>query len=108
MPQTRTTSVQIVLFDHFGVIGVDPLVQWQLRHKLSPSNITTMNTICERIDRGDLELIPFYSELGHLSNQSSEEVKMELDSLSEYNWELLEYVTKIRKMFQVKIGLLSN
>lgn len=101
-------KITIVLFDHFGVVGVDPLQKWQLDHQLDEAQLEVVHAICDLIDAGELELFPFYSKLGELTSQTGMEVKRELDNNSGYNQDLLAIIRQLRHIKNVRIGLLSN
>lgn len=53
-----------VLFDYYGVIGVDPLVAWKQNHKLGSESWVKVIDICQQSDAGVIDLPAFYEQLG--------------------------------------------
>lgn len=98
----------IVLFDHFGVVCSDPLAKWKQDYRLTGFEVAKVDSICKLIDSGQLELEPFYEQLGQITGQSGNNVKIELDNNGQYNRELLEIIRQLRGLKNIRIGLLTN
>lgn len=105
---TTNRKTILILFDHFGVVGIDPLIQWQSVHNLSLAQVSHVHTICNRIDSGQIELDDFYSQLGQLIGKTGPQTKTEIASYAGYNRELLELIHQLQHLSYVRIGLVSN
>lgn len=105
---TTNPQTTLVLFDHFGVVGIDPLIAWQKYHHLSATNRRQVQAVCQQIDAGKISLTLFYRRLGKIVNQTGPATQVQIASMAGYNQELLTIIKQLTKNKHLRLGLLSN
>lgn len=99
--------VKAVLFDCFGVVYNDAVLDFLDSHKIdycSPD--APYRELAHKSDTGDVSLDAFFNELSRLTLQEPRLVRPELLDVSRLNQELVKYIKQLKRHY--RIGMLSD